>query len=74
MLLFTVLYFTLDSKQAPTWYIVFTTLSVAVGLLYTYILIEMLIDGLNTFGIVFNLRKSFVGLTILAIGNALPDA
>lgn len=72
--LFTTFFFILDSKAAPRWYTCFTTVSVGVGLVYTYILIELLIDGLNTFGVLFNLRKSFVGLTVLATGNALPDA
>jgi len=39
-----------------------------------YLLIDLLIDLLNTFGMVFNLESSFLGFTVLAIGNALPDA
>ena len=34
----------------------------------------MLIDLLNTFTALFKLDNTFMGLTILAIGNALPDA
>lgn len=34
----------------------------------------MLIDLLNTYILIFNLDETFMGLTILGIGNALPDA
>jgi len=33
----------------------------------------MLIDLLNTYIIIFNLDETFMGLTILGVGNALPD-
>jgi solute carrier family 24 (sodium/potassium/calcium exchanger), member 6 len=39
-----------------------------------YILLELLIDMLNTIGLVFDLESSFLGFTVIAIGNALPDA
>lgn len=34
----------------------------------------MLIDLLELFVIVFRLDTTFMGLTVLGIGNALPDA
>ena len=34
----------------------------------------MLIDLLNTFTTLFKLNNTFMGATVLAIGNALPDA
>lgn len=34
----------------------------------------MLIDMLNVFIIVFKLNQTYMGLTILGVGNALPDA
>lgn len=34
----------------------------------------MLIDLLNTFIVVFKLNQTYMGLTILGVGNALPDA
>ena len=37
-------------------------------------MIECLIDLLDSIGIILNLQKAYLGLTILAIGNALPDA
>ena len=34
----------------------------------------MLIDLLNLFSVIFKLNNTFMGLTILGIGNSLPDA
>ncbi len=34
----------------------------------------MLIDLLNAYVVVFKLSNTFMGLTVLGIGNALPDA
>lgn len=45
-----------------------------IGLLWTYVLSSMLIDLLNLYILIFNLNETFMGLTILGIGNALPDA
>ena len=47
---------------------------VIAGLLWTYLLVGLLIDMLNALGIFLNLDSTFLGLTILAVGNALPDA
>jgi len=47
---------------------------VVTGLLWTYLLVGILIDMLNALGIFLNLDATFLGLTILAVGNALPDA
>lgn len=47
---------------------------VVTGLLWTYLLVGILIDMLNALGIFLNLDSTFLGLTILAVGNALPDA
>ena len=43
-------------------------------MIWTYILSSMLIDLLNTYILIFNLDETFMGLTILGVGNALPDA
>ncbi len=34
----------------------------------------MLIDLLNVFIVIFRFDETFMGLTILGVGNALPDA
>ena len=48
--------------------------SVVSSICWMYLMIEILICLLNTLGTVFNLEASFLGFTVLAIGNALPDA
>ena len=51
-----------------------TILSVISSVCWMYFLLEILIDVLNCLGMVLNLDASFLGFTILAVGNALPDA
>ena len=43
-------------------------------MLWTYVASQMLIDLLGLFVIVFKLDTTYMGLTILGVGNALPDA
>lgn len=42
--------------------------------MWSYLLIGTLIDILSVIGVALNLEEAYLGLTILAIGNALPDA
>lgn len=44
------------------------------GLMWTYVLSDMLIDMLNLFAVIFKLDNTYMGITILGIGNSLPDA
>ena len=44
------------------------------GLLWTYIACTLLIDLLNVLITIFNLNQTYMGLTILGIGNSLPDS
>ena len=44
------------------------------GLAWTYILVNLLIDLLECTAIIFNLNKTFMGITILAVGSSMPDA
>lgn len=48
--------------------------SVISSVFWMYILIEILMSLMDTIGMVLDLDPSFLGFTILAIGNALPDA
>ena len=41
---------------------------------YRYLLVGILIDLLNTVGVLLGLDTTYLGMTILAIGNALPDS
>jgi sodium/potassium/calcium exchanger 6 len=63
-----------NDNTPPRWFLVIAVGGVIAGLMWSYILIGALIDMLNLLGIVENLDETFLGLTILAIGNALPDA
>ena len=44
------------------------------GLMWTYVLSDMLIDMLNLFEVIFKLDTTYMGITILGIGNSLPDS
>lgn len=49
-------------------------LSTLIGLVWTFVLSEMLIDLLNTYIVIAKLDNTYMGLTVIGIGNALPDA
>lgn len=49
-------------------------LSIVSGCFWAYIVIEILVDLMTTIGLIGKLSNTFLGLTILAVGNALPDA
>ena len=77
--LFIFLFFYLTQRNSPNnlipkYFILITILSAISGLFWTYILSSILIDLLNMLGVLFKLKASFLGLTIIAVGNALPDA
>lgn len=63
-----------EDNKPPKWFILISLLGVISGLMWTYLLIGYLIDMLELLGVVLNLEETYLGLTILAIGNALPDA
>jgi sodium/potassium/calcium exchanger 6 len=74
IIMFTIFYFTLDSKTPPKWFIWLNILGVIGGLMWTYVMVGLLIDLLGALGIILNLDTTYLGLTVLAVGNALPDA
>jgi Ca2+/Na+ antiporter len=49
-------------------------LSIISGCFWAFIVIEILVDLMTTIGLICRLSNTFLGLTVLAIGNALPDA
>lgn len=75
-ILFTIIFFFALPKDGsyPSWGLVLTFLGVLGGLCWSYLMIEVLIDLLNSVGLILNLDEAYLGLTILAVGNALPDA
>jgi len=50
-----------DKEKAPCWFIIFTIIGTLMGLLYNYILVGILIDFLNAFGMVMALEKTYLG-------------
>jgi Ca2+/Na+ antiporter len=61
-------------KTIPRCFLLMNLLSVLSGMLWTYHLISILVDLLNSIGMLLRLTKVYIGLTVLAVGNALPDA
>lgn len=49
-------------------------LSIYISLAWTYLAVDILVDALQTMGMISDLEKSYLGLTVLSMGNALPDA
>ena len=43
------------------------------GILWTKIACSILLDSLNFLGVMSGLSSTYLGLTIIAVGNALPD-
>lgn len=72
--LFLVFVFTLPSKTPPKFFMLLNIMSVVSGLMWSKILIRILIDLLNTVEVIMNVPKTFLGLTVLAIGNGMVDA
>ena len=64
----------LDEDKPPRWLVVINTLGLAGGMMWTYVLVGTLIDIIECSGIIYNLNKTFLGLTVLAIGSSIPDA
>lgn len=71
-----VVFIPMDSSiEPPGWVQLLTTfIGCANSCTWMYLLIELLIDLLNTVGLAFNIESSYLGFSVIAIGNALPDA
>jgi len=64
----------LKAKEVPSYFILINFLSACIGLLWSYFASNILIDLLTFIGIIAQINSTYIGLTILALGNALPDA
>lgn len=76
-ILIIILYYTqkdLKEKEVPSYFFGICIAGLLLGLLWTYVASDILIDLLNSFTVLLKLDKTFMGLAILGIGNALPDA
>lgn len=74
LLLFILFWFTLDPVKPPKYFLLINIMGLLGGLMWTYILVTSMIDIIESFGIILNLNKTFLGLTIMAIGSSIPDA
>lgn len=61
-------------SQIPSYFVLLSVLSTISGLIWTFIVSSLLIDLLTMVGVIAKLNTTYLGLTILAMGNALPDA
>ena len=57
----------------PSYFIFLVLLNIVCGVLWTKLCSGLLVDLLTVIGLLTNLSTTYLGLTILAIGNALPD-
>jgi sodium/potassium/calcium exchanger 6 len=64
----------LEEDRPPRWLIIINIGGLIGGLMWTYLLIGTLIDLIECTGILLNLNKTFLGLTVLAVGSSIPDA
>ena len=74
VLFYALFVFTLEEGKAPRWFMLMVVMSVASCMMWMFLLTELLIEMLTMVGIVLDLDNSLIGFTILAVGNALPDA
>lgn len=59
--------------DCPKWFSFFIIVGVLSGVMWTQVLVGILIDLLNAFGVILGLSKTYLGLTVLAMGNAMPE-
>lgn len=57
----------------PSYFFLIVLLSVYIGILWTKICSGLLVDLLTQIGRIANISTTYLGLTVIAIGNALPD-
>jgi len=62
-----------ERRKPPKIFWVLIIIVLVAGLLWSYYLCGVLIDLLSMIGVITKLEKVFLGLTVLGIGNALPD-
>jgi Ca2+/Na+ antiporter len=64
----------LGYNEIPNYYIGISIVGTIFGFVWMFICCNLMIDLLNVFVIIFKLDETYMGLTILGIGTALPDA
>lgn len=56
------------------WFILIAIVGMMMGFVWTYYVSGLMIDALTFVGVLSKLSATYLALTIIAIGNALPDA
>ena len=56
------------------YFILICFLSSLMSLVWCFVLTETLIDLLDLYIIIFKLKNTYIGLTVLGIGTSMPDA
>jgi sodium/potassium/calcium exchanger 6 len=64
----------LKDEEVPSYLVYMNVVSTITGLTWSFIISSILIDLLTMVGIIAKLDSTYLGLTILAVGNALPDS
>lgn len=62
-----------EEHKLPPYFLVIDLLSIFCGILWTKLCCGALVNLLSFVGLLTNLSTTYLGLTILAVGNALPD-
>jgi Ca2+/Na+ antiporter len=65
---------TSEESEPPKYYFWLELFGAVGALMWTYLVSGILIDLLNYLGMVSKLDTTYMGLTVIAVGNALPDA
>lgn len=63
-----------DPAQPPRYFFLICVLGTLIGILWTKIVCELLIDTLFFAGTILNLSPTYLGLTVIAVGAGLPDS
>jgi len=66
-------WFTLTSERPTKYFPLMNAFGVAGALVWTYVLVSILIDEIECLGVLLNLDRTYLGLTVLAMGNSTTD-
>lgn len=61
------------NDRPPKYFILIVIAGIVNGILWTKLMCTLLVDLLTVIGVLFNLPITYLGLTIIAIGNAIQD-
>ena len=69
-----VLYIKIDKNHLPKQILLICFVNFGMSIIWISVFSDIIVDLLTFLGVIFNLPSSFLGLTLLAIGNSIPDA